>query len=148
MLKRFADSLQYLFYRSYIHQLSRWKGDTGTAAVAATGLIAIGIFSNIIAVLTLIAVVAGIQVPTEVSMLGFQHVHVAYLGAIAALAGAQFLNRFYTKDGRAEEIVKEYSGEDPRDKRRHTLYISIYAILTFSFLVVCLVVATTWAHRP
>jgi len=38
MFGKLGHALRYLFYRSYIHQLGRWKGDAGTAAVAATGL--------------------------------------------------------------------------------------------------------------
>jgi hypothetical protein len=145
MVRIIADGLRYLFYRGYTHQLSRWKGDTKNAAVGATGLIALAMFANVMTVFALVAAVTRIRVPQEISILGFSHVPLAYLGAIIALASARYLYIFYTKQG-VEEIVKRYSGEDPEDRKRHTLYIYFYTIITILSFAASLVVATLLAR--
>jgi hypothetical protein len=146
-MKNIVYALRYLFYRSYTHQLTRWKGDEKTSAIAATGLIAIAIFTNVYALFIFAMVITGEPLlPNEMNLpLGLPSIRVGYLVAIFVLLFAQMLYSFFVRKDRYKKIVVEFSLEEPAERKRHAGYIYMYVIITIALYIASLV-STAWSN--
>ena len=146
MFRKLVWALRYLFYRSYVYQLKQWKGDTKTAAVAATGSIAVAIFINALTVLALALSFLHKRLSEITILPGLPPIKVAYLAAAGVLIFAQMLYLFYTTEGRDRQIVEEYSTEEPSIRKTRTAYIYTYIIVTIGSFILSLIAASFSAH--
>lgn len=140
MWNKLVNAFRYLFYRSYAHQLTQWKGDVSTAVYGAAALITLVISLGIYAALCLILSIFGKDIPDEIALPdGLPHVPFPYVAAAIVLMYIQALYLHYMRKGRYSEIVKEYSQEGLADRKRHTAYIYIYVVATILLYIASLV---------
>jgi|SRR5215469_5969141 len=122
MWAKLSLAFRYLFYRGYIHQLSRWYGNERVAAFASVCMLALLIFFNLFSLWTIVLFVTKIKIPDNFGL--------PYVGSVAALICVAVFGFVYLREDRYKNIAKEFSTEKGIDKRRRTTYIWIYVVCT------------------